>query len=314
MLSYLHGFHAGNHADILKHAALFYTIEYLNKKNKPYSFFDTHSGSGLYNLKSEEALKTGEAEKGIVKILENYSRHPLSVPEQLKPYLDFVNDSLKKGFYPGSPAIEENLRQKDSVLFLTELHKKEFEKLSENISRLEKEINSVENDEKINPAVVKNASGWENLKKSTPPAVKRGAILCDPSYEELSDYENASEILNLVHKKWSGATIMLWYPLLAWRNDEIENMIQRIFAYAKNQNGNTEILDARLLIDRPDSHIETTLEESAGSEKPRLYGSGLLTVNPCWGMDEYLKKILPYISQTLGNEGNGSWEVKFLEN
>lgn len=302
MLSYLHSFHAGNHADILKHVTLLYVLEYLNKKEKPYSFFDTHAGSGLYNLKNENALKTGEAKLGIEKLLSEHEKNPSEIPVELFHYIDFVKNSLKKGFYPGSPAFEISLSKKGSFINLTELHKAEFESLRKNIAFL-------------NPSCfvnILNDSGWNILKKNIPPAIKRGVILCDPSYEEKSDYTNAAELLSEAHKKWNAATILLWYPLLANKSEEIENMKQFILAAAKNRDSHTEILDAQLLVDTEDSHIETTLENSIGSEKPRLYGSGIFALQPCWGLKEHLEAVLPYLSKLLGKEGNGSFRVELF--
>lgn len=302
MLSYLHSFHAGNHADILKHVALLYILEYLVKKEKPYSFFDTHAGSGLYNLKAESALKTGEASKGIEKLLSSFEENPSSVPEALLHYINFVQNSLKKGFYPGSPVFEASFSRKGDFLNLTELHKTEFNLLSENIKSL-------------NPACfanILNESGWKILEKNIPPAIKRGVVFCDPSYEEKSDYINAAELLSEAHKKWNAALIFLWYPLLANKSEEIENMKQMILAEAKNRDSHTEILDAQLLVDTEDSHVETTLENSIGSEKPRLYGSGIFVVRPCWGLKEHLEAVLPYLSELLGNEGNGSFKVQLF--
>ena len=305
MLSYLHEFHAGNHADILKHLTLLYVLEYLNKKNKPYSFFDTHSGAGIYNLKSEEALKTGEAERGIEKLSEVYKKNPRSVPNELKNYLDFVQKCKKNNFYPGSPFIEWREALKDAFICNTELHPKEFAKLSENLKKEEKAV-------LCQNIMIKNTSGWSILKSNVPPQIKRGAVLCDPSYEELSDYYNAGELLSSVHLKWSGATIMLWYPLLANKTDEIDSMKQQIIASVKNRDFHTEILDASLCIDSEDSHIETTLEASAGSLKPRLYGSGMLVVNPSWGLSEHLKACLSFITPVLQNENNGSYSVELF--
>lgn len=302
MLSYLHSFHAGNHADILKHVALLYILEYLVKKEKPYSFFDTHAGSGLYNLKAESALKTGEASKGIEKLLSSFEKKSSSVPEALLHYINFVQKSLKKGFYPGSPAFEASFSRKGDFLNLTELHKTEFNLLSENIKSL-------------NPACfanILNESGWKILEKNIPPAIKRGVVFCDPSYEEKSDYTNAAELLSEAHKKWNAALIFLWYPLLANKSEEIENMKQMILAAAKNRDSHTEILDAQLLVDTEDSHVETTLENSIGSEKPRLYGSGIFVVRPCWGLKEHLEAVLPYLSELLGNEGKGSFKVQLF--
>lgn len=300
MLSYLHEFHAGNHADILKHVTLLYVLEYLNKKNKPYSFFDTHAGAGLYELNSEEALKTGEAARGIQKLLVQDN-----IPVELHSYVSFVNKCLSKKYYPGSPAIEILSAMEGSNIFLTELHPKEYKKLESNISIVRENQNS---------SVVRilNESGWDVLKRQIPPALKRGAVLCDPSYEELSDYHNAAKSLSEVHKKWSGSTLMLWYPLLANKADEIDGMQQQILSTVKNRDSHTEVLDAQLCIDSEDSHKETSLQEAIGSAKPRLYGSGMFVVNPSWGLCEHLKGILPYLAELLGNEGNGSYKVELL--
>ncbi len=300
MLSYLHSFHAGNHADILKHVSLLYVLEYLNKKEKPYSFFDTHAGSGLYNLKNENALKTGEAKLGIEKLLSEYKKNPSAIPAELLHYIEFVEKSLKNGFYPGSPAFELSFSKKGSYINLTELHKTEFSSLKKNVEFLKPSCF-------VN---VLNDSGWNVLKKNIPPAIKRGAILCDPSYEEKSDYTNAAELLSEAHKKWNAATILLWYPLLANKSEEIENMKQFILAAAKNRDNHTEILDAQLLIDAENSHIETTLEKSIGSKKPRLYGSGIFVLQPCWGLKEHLESVLPFLSKLLGKGGNGSFSVE----
>lgn len=300
MLSYLHEFHAGNHADILKHVTLLYVLEYLNKKNKPYSFFDTHAGAGLYELDSEEALKTGEAARGIQKLLVQNN-----IPSELHSYVSFVNKCLSKKYYPGSPAIEILSAMEGSNIFLMELHPKEYKKLENSISIVRENQNS---------SVVRilNESGWDVLKKQIPPALKRGAVLCDPSYEELSDYHNAAKYLSEVHKKWSGSTLMLWYPLLANKSDEIDSMKQQILSTVKNRDSHTEVLDVQLCIDSEDSHKETSLQEAIGSAKPRLYGSGMFVVNPSWGLNGHLNEILPYLAQLLGNDGNGFYKVQML--
>lgn len=323
MLSYLHSFHAGNHADILKHVTLLYVLEYLNKKNKPYSFFDTHAGRALYDLQSDEANKTGEAQSGIIKLLkiaaesceenqkENsrqstnetlFRRLAENFPQELNSYVNFVKSYFSKGFYPGSPAFEIALSKKGSFVSLSELHKTEFEALKKNVEMLNPEcfVNEI------------NASGWETLRKNVPPKINRGAILCDPSYEELSDFSNAAENLSFAHKKWSAGTILLWYPLLANKIDEIENMKQAILATVKNRDIHTEVLDAKLLVDTEESHAETSLENSIGSEKPRLYGSGMFVVRPSWGLKEHLEKILPFLAQILGRNGNGSFGVEMF--
>ncbi len=312
MLSYLHSFHAGNHADILKHITLLYTQSYFNKKNKPYTIFDTHSGRALYDLSGIEACKTKEALNGIERLLEDV-KYNKNYPQELNSYIDFVLHFLDKGFYPGSPCYERSLLNNGSSLFLTELHKSEYQHLEQNISKIEKY--SVELKEFVSKGCyikIENRDGFSLLKTSLPPVIKRGFILCDPSYEEKSDYINASEILSYAHKKWSAATILLWYPLLSNRKEEIDGMKQSILSTVKNRDNHTEVLDATLLVDTPDSHIETSLTESIGSEKPRLYGSGMFVINPCWNTDQHLIAVLPYLAKLLGRQGKGSYSVQML--
>ena len=117
MLSYLHEFHAGNHADVLKHFVLTLVLDSLNKKQKPFTFFDTHSGAGKYNLNDEKSLKTGEAASGIKRLLAFCdSCRDDEVPLSLKKYIQLVSDCMQQGFYPGSPFIEQQFLLPDSKL------------------------------------------------------------------------------------------------------------------------------------------------------------------------------------------------------
>lgn len=283
MLSYIHAYHAGNHADILKHTVLVLLMESLNAKQKPYTFFDTHAGSGLYSLDDERALKTGESERGIerlLKIAENKSP-----PEEMRSYLEIVKKYYALRKYPGSPLIVSDLLFGESMHIASELHTAEFENLKENMRS-----------RKIN---LHHRNGWEMLNALTPPKIKRGAILCDPSYEELSDYENAHKVLSAVYKKWQTATISLWYPLIRYRRDVIENMKSALFASVKKINASTEILDVDLCVESENAHKETSLKDTIGSESPRLYGSGMFIINPPWKLDEKLSVILPYLRDAL---------------
>lgn len=303
MLSYLHQFHAGNHADILKHTVLLYTIEYLNKKEKPYTFFDSHAGRALYDLKSEEAQKTKECEKGILKLLSNAQKNPSEVPSELKNYLDFIKYFTDKNQYPGSPLITLIKKKTDSPLFLTELHKTEFQKLEENILNAKKSFNL-----KNSKVFIENSSSWTSLKSKIPPQIKRGAVLIDPSYEELSDYENAQKTVSEIYKKWNASTVILWYPLLSYRIKKITEMNEKITESVKKINQNAEILISELLVEKEDSHIETDLKNLEKNALPRLYGSALLIVNPTWNTDKFLEKCLPYISNALGE--NAGFSIK----
>jgi len=284
MLSYQHIFHAGNHADLFKHSVLIQVLESLNKKDKPYTFFDTHAASGLYDLKDNRSLKTGEASKGIVLFADK-----ADMPQAFADYVTFVQKYLKDSLYPGSPEIERSFMRKQDSLILSELHPQEIENLRHNMKKGEDGQPEIQ---------IHNRNGWEMLKALTPPATKRGAALIDPSYEEASDYTMAADTICAVHKKWSNGIIMLWYPLLAHRQSEIEGMINQITNQARSQNPNIEIADLRLQVFDKNEHKEVSLEEfraSEGKNPPRLYGSGMLVLNSPWMLKENTLQTIEYI-------------------
>lgn len=282
MLSYQHVFHAGNHADILKHYVLSFVLNSLNKKEKAWTFIDTHSGSGLYDLYDNRSRKTQEAEKGILKLLENKAQ-----PQELELYLNTIKPYLEKNFYPGSPLIEKAFLRQQDILFLSELHPAEYQNLLQAAGK-EKNIK------------VKNQNGFNLLKEITPPVTKRGAVLIDPSYEEASEYEILSQTVNAVFKKWTNGIFMIWYPLLAHRKTEIEEMLNSIKENVYKINKNTEIADLQLCVADKDSHIEkdlqSILDDKDKKNPPRLYGSGMLVINSPWHLKEEGQKVCEYLS------------------
>ena len=301
MLSYQHIFHAGNHADILKHCVLIQVLNSLNKKDKPYTFFDTHAASGIYDLTDGRSLKTGEADRGIMALNENSeaSGRVSAIPLLLKNYIDFVKPYLKDSRYPGSPEIERSFMRPQDILILSELHPQEIENLRENMKRakygVEKGCSSIQ---------IHNRNGWEMLKALTPPATKRGAVLIDPSYEESADYELAADTILTVNKKWSNGIIMLWYPLLAHREGEINSMLNRITEGARYHNPNIEISDLRLEVFDKNEHKEMSLEEFRASENknpPRLYGSGMLVLNSPWKLKEETEETIEYLKNAFSS-------------
>ena len=297
MLSYQHIFHAGNHADLLKHTVLIQVLKSLNKKEKPYTFFDTHSGSGLYDLTDGRSLKTGEAEKGIISLMKRGGQ----LPPAFADYLDFVKTYLSDSRYPGSPEIEKSLMRAGDTLILSELHPQEIENLRSNM-KSPCQDSTKSPDHSGSPAIqIHKRDGWEMLTALTPPATKRGAVLIDPSYEETSDYERAADTILAVHKKWSNGIILLWYPLLSHREGEIESMLDRITEGARAVNQNIEIADLRLEVFDKAEHREVSLQEyraaQAFGEKnpPRLYGSGMLILNIPWKLAEEVQSAIDYI-------------------
>ena len=272
MLSYRHAFHAGNHADILKHATLCLILQSLQNKNKPFTLIDTHAGAGLYKLNSEWALKTGENQKGIIKLLDCFKSSPHNFPLELKNYLTLCEQFFTQNLYAGSPVImQKHLRAGDKLILL-EMHNNEIEILRNNIE----EIGS--------NATILHQNSFEAIKAITPPAIKRGLLLMDPSYELDSDYTNAFNSLCIVHKRWNVGILCLWYPLLKHRKSEISILKSALRELASENKSNFVL--AELLVESE--------EKETG-----LYGSGMAIINAPWKIKEELENILPFLAQTL---------------
>lgn len=302
MLSYQHIYHAGNHADILKHYVLTFVINSLNKKEKPYTFFDSHSGSGLYNLLDEKCLKTNESKNGILFLQEKLINHLNinNVSESFALYFDFVSSLLKMNLYPGSPLIENHFLRQQDFLVLSELHPKEIENLRNSFK------NSIISN-KNNNVQIHQRNGWEMITALTPPKTKRGAILIDPSYETLEDYQMAENTICKIIKRWQNAIILLWYPLLAYKEDLIENMIINIENKCKKINQNIEFCDIRLKLFNKTSHQETSLKNLNKNNPPRLYGSGMFVINAPWKLKEESEKVVDFLEKILKMESNSSF-------
>ena len=288
MLSYQHAFHSGNHADILKHTVLIYALNHLNKKEKPYTFFDTHAGSGLYDLQDERLLKTGEAEEGIQKLFslcKNESDE--NFPPALKDYLRLIKPYFENNRYPGSPEIEKNLLRENDVLVLSELHPQEIENLKKNMNS--RVVNFSEKSGKGPKVNIHKRSGWEMIQALTPPKTVRGGVLIDPSYEETADYIDAAETICKLYKKWNSGIIMLWYPLLVHRKSECEQMLEKITHFCKAQNQNVEL-----------SNIKLIAYPEGSENKPRLFGSGMFIINTPYLLQENVDEALKYVSNVMG--------------
>ena len=305
MLSYRHAFHAGNHADVFKHALLVMLLERFNKKEAPYTVIDTHSGSARYDLNDERALKTKDAHGGILKLFEA-GRRPQGTQQDdfnnFQKYLRFAKACLAQGFYPGSPEIERAFMRSQDCLILSELHPDEIGALHRNMRSGAKAENAPE-------VHIHHRDGFEALRALTPPETKRGIVLCDPSYEDASDYEKAANALIETHRRWAGATLALWYPLVAVKKIERDAMKQTIIAGIQSGKTGRGILDAHLCVNTESSHRESALEDIQRSEPPRLYGSGMIVVNPPWKLDCELAAVLPLLAQSLGVHGAGSYEI-----
>lgn len=274
MLSYRHAFHAGNHADILKHASLCLILQSLQKKDKPFTLIDTHAGAGLYRLDSEWALKTGENQKGIIKLLNAFNKNPASFPPELQNYINLCQGFYSQNCYAGSPVImQKHLRSGDKLVLL-EMHNNEVEILRSNI------------EETGANATILHQNSFEAIKAITPPPIKRGLLLMDPSYEIDSDYTNAFEALALARKRWNVGILCLWYPLLKHRQTELAMLKSSLRELAaENQNN---FVQAELLVASP--------ENETG-----LYGSGMAIINAPWHFNEEMANILPFLGEMLAD-------------
>lgn len=194
MLSYQHGYHAGNLADLHKHALLAWVLDYMASKDKPVSYIETHAGRGLYRLDSYEARKTGEAMQGILRL-----EHAFDPTHPYRRTLDQVRATHGMATYPGSPLIAAHLLRQSDRMTLAELHPQEHAALRAVLG---------------NRARIEKQDGFALAQAICPPEPRRGLVMIDPSYEVKSDYETLPDWLFKLHRKWNVGVIVLWYPVL----------------------------------------------------------------------------------------------------
>ena len=202
MLSYQHGYHAGNPADLHKHLVLAELLTLLTRKARGISYMETHAGRGLYDLGAPESLKTGEAAEGI---------EALDLPDcPLKTVLDTVRNGFGPAAYPGSPLIAQTLLRAQDRLHLMELHPAEYGALRK----------ALRND----TTAVHKRDGNEGVMSLSPPKPRKGLVLIDPSYEIKTEYEQVADFTHKLMAKWPEATVMIWYPILpAGRHEALIN-------------------------------------------------------------------------------------------
>jgi 23S rRNA (adenine2030-N6)-methyltransferase len=195
MLSYQHIYHAGNLADVQKHALLAWVLDYMTAKDKPLTYIETHAGRGLYDLRAPEALKTAEAAAGIDRVLSRFA------PDH--PYvraIAAVRAAHGDRAYPGSPLIAGALLRAGDRVALAELHPREYPALWQVMQGY--------------GAQVVQQDGFAFARALCPPTPRRGLLMIDPSYEVKSDYATLPAFLTLIRRKWNVGVQMLWYPVL----------------------------------------------------------------------------------------------------
>ena len=194
MLSYQHIYHAGNPADVHKHAILAWLLTRLTEKPKPLSYIETHAGRGLYDLSAAEAVKTGEAASGVARMLANFAPdHPY------RRVVEAVRAQHGATSYPGSPLIAAEILRPDDRLHLADLHPREHDALRQALR---------------GRANIHKADGFELALSLCPPEPRRGVLVIDPSYEIKADYDTIPFFIAKTHRIWNVGVIALWYPLL----------------------------------------------------------------------------------------------------
>ncbi|MGD9426314.1 23S rRNA (adenine(2030)-N(6))-methyltransferase RlmJ [Pantoea sp. NSTU24] len=274
MLSYRHSFHAGNHADVLKHTVLSLIITALKEKEKPFFYLDTHAGAGRYQLSGEHAERTGEYLEGIARIWQQPD-----APALLQPYFEAIG-ALNRGpalrYYPGSPLIARHLLREDDRLQLTELHSSDYPLLRNEFSKDKR-------------ARVDRADGYQQLKSKLPPLSRRGLVLIDPPYEMKSDYQAVVKGIQEGYKRFSTGIFALWYPVVL--RQQIKHMLRDLEA-----TGIRNILQIELAA-RPDS------------DQRGMTASGMIVINPPWKLADQMNTVLPWLHKKLVPTGTGHFVV-----
>jgi 23S rRNA (adenine2030-N6)-methyltransferase len=269
MLAYRHAFHAGNHADVLKHLVLVQLLRHMNRKDKPYRVIDTHAGAGGYALHDPAARKNAEFADGIARL---WSRS--DAPPAVADYLEQVrafNPSGALQFYPGSPTLAQRLMRAHDRLWLFELHPTDSRQLLATLG--------------AHPGVqVRCADGFEALKSVLPPPERRAVVLIDPSYELKTDYAAVRRALTAALARFATGTYAVWYPLLQRRESHaLPQQLRRIA-------GQADWVDVRIQVRAPDA-------SGFG-----LLGSGMFVIHPPWTLHATLRTLLPWLTGALAQD------------
>jgi 23S rRNA (adenine2030-N6)-methyltransferase len=279
-MNYRHAYHAGNFADVFKHAVLARLLAYLKRKDKAFRVIDTHAGIGRYDLASPQAQKTGEWRGGIGRLIDAKFEQPVAA--LLSPYLDTVRALNPAGAlqsYPGSPLIARHLLRKQDRLSLFEKHPQD--------ARMLKGLFSGDIQCRVT-----ELDGWLVLGAYVPPKEKRGLVLVDPPFEEGGEYDRLVAGLQKAHRRWPGGIYALWYPL---KDRKAVAAFRRQLAGA----GIADIIDVRLEIRAP-------------SDKPRLDGCGMVIVNPPYTLESECAMMLPALAALLAEDGAPRWSLERL--
>ena len=270
MLSYRHAFHAGNHADVLKHYVLSLVLDYFNQKPAPYWVVDTHAGAGMYALGGEFAQKNAEFETGIARLFAANN-----LPESLANFVKIIkkyNENNALNFYPGSPKIAESFLRKNDKLRLFELHPSDFKTLAQNFKSRQTKIDMQD--------------GFASIKACLPPPSKRGVVLVDPPYELKSDYQRVVDCLQDSIKRFATGTYLIWYPLL--QRPEPAQMVEKLMSLSANW-----------------LQVEMTVQ-ALSMDGYGMHGSGIFMINPPYTLPKMLDETMPVLTKILEQDDSAN--------
>ena len=275
-MNYRHAFHAGNHADVLKHYVLSRLIALLSRKEAPFAYLDSHAGIGLYDLRGDQASRTGEWLEGIARLWQ-----ATDVPDPLLDYLEVIRAMNPDGelrHYPGSPELARLLTREQDRLHLNEKHPEDGRLLKENMH----------GDRRV---AVHLGEGWHVPRALLPTREKRALLLIDPPFEQADEMERCAQSLSEAIGRMRQAVVAIWYPIKDLRQ------LRRFY-------NDLEKSKAPKLL-RVELYVHST------DEPTRLNGSGLVISNPPWGLEDELKQILPWLAKLLG-QTQGGWRMDWL--
>jgi len=292
MFSYRHAFHAGNHADVLKHTVLLAVLRYMTQKDTALNVFDTHAGAGLYRLDGDYAKTSEEAAEGFLKLVATKPQQPFA--PALQDYVDMVagfNSGDRWSVYPGSPFIIQSLLRERDKLKLYELHPTDTKTLTANVAQL---------DAGRQVAILRE-DGFEGLKKFLPPPSRRALVLCDPSYEVKNDYGRVLDMVADALLRFATGTYAVWYPIIP--RPEAHDLPKRLKTMA-NKAGKSW-LHATLTV----KSSKLTQDAQGEVVRPGLPASGMFLINPPHILKAQLKDALPQMVELLGQDSNAAFTL-----
>ena len=277
MLSYRHGYHAGNHADVFKHIVLSLLVRSLLTKEKPFFYLDTHAGAGRYHLESTLPSKNREFESGIASLM----NHGDAPPELSDYFAAIAVLNHGGGFldYPGSPCIVRSMLRSGDRMSLCELHPRDLEALQWVFSG-ERRV------------CVSQMDGYQAIRAQLPPLERRGLVHIDPAYELKDERKRLLEALREGHRRWATGMYAVWYPIQdRYVADDFLKRVQR---------------------SRIPRILMSEFSVLQQTEELRMIGSGMLVINPPWKLEEQLRGVLPWLWERLAVKGQGGYRVKWL--